>query len=59
MLLRKAPLEDDDLIDIVEREAEGVQVDWGQATEEQALDSVFGGLLTARRVVHVRELKRP
>ena len=58
MLTRKAPLEDDDLIDALERELEqGVQIDWLPGTEEDSKQTVLGGLIAVDEHVSVRELK--
>ena len=58
MLIRKAPLEDDELSDVLEREfEEGVQIDRPVEIDEESEQNVLGGLFGAREHVVVRELK--
>jgi hypothetical protein len=58
MLVRKAPLEDDELSDVLERELEeGVHIDRPVEIEEDSEQQALGGLLGATEHVVVRELK--
>jgi hypothetical protein len=58
MLTRKAPLEDDDLIDVLERELErGVHVDRPPEIEQDSKQTVLGGLISAEEHVSVRKLE--
>ena len=56
MLSRKKPLEDDDVIDVIEREEEGVHVDREPEIEEDSSQQILGGLISAEEHVSVREL---
>ena len=59
MLKKKAPLEDDDVIDVLERELEeGVHVEQSPEIEEDSKQTVLGGLITAEEHVSVHEWKR-
>ena len=58
MLTRKMPLEDDEVIDVLERELEeGVHVDRAPGIEEHSEQTALGGLISAEEDVSVRELK--
>jgi hypothetical protein len=61
VLIRTAPLEDDDMVDLLERELEeGVQIERGpDATiTEDAKQNLLGGLVIAEEHVTVRDLKK-
>jgi hypothetical protein len=58
MLIKRAPLEDDEVIDIFERELEeGVHIDRPPEIEEDSKQTLLGGLISAEEHVLVRELK--
>ena len=55
--MKKKPLEDDDVIDVLERELEdGVQIDREPEIEEDSKQTVLGGLISAEEHVSVHEL---
>ena len=57
MLSRKKPLEDDDVIEVYERELEeGVHIDREPEVEEDSSQQILGGLISAEEHVSVREL---
>jgi hypothetical protein len=59
MLKKKTPLEDDDVIEVLERELEqGVQIDRSPEIEEDSKQTVLGGLITAEEHVSVHPLKQ-
>jgi hypothetical protein len=59
MLRKRAPMDDEDLIDLLERELEqGVQFDCPPESEEDSQQSLFGGLVTAEEHVTVHEMDK-
>jgi len=56
MLSRKKPLEDDDVIEIYEREGEGVHIDLVPGFEEDSAQQMFGGLIGANEHISVHEM---
>jgi hypothetical protein len=58
MVTRKAPLDDDDLIDLLERELlEGVKIEQAPGFVEDTQQTALGGLVKAEEHVRVRELE--
>jgi len=56
MLSRKKPLDDDDVIEVYERELEeGVHIDREPEVEEDSSQQILGGLISAEEHVSVRE----
>ena len=56
MLSLKKPLEDDDVIEVYERELEeGVHIDREPEVEEDSSQQMLGGLISAEEHVSVRE----
>jgi len=56
MLSRKKPLDDDDVIEVYERELEeGVHIDREPEVEEDSSQQMLGGLIRAEEHVSVRE----
>ena len=57
MLSQKKPLEDDDFIEVYERELEeGVHIDREPEVEEDSSQQILGGLISAEEHVSVHEL---
>ena len=57
MLSRKKPLEDDDVIEVYERELEeGVHIDQEPEVDEDSSQKILGGLISAEEHISVREL---
>lgn len=55
MLKRRAPLDEDNMMDLLERELErGVQIEWWTTVDEDAKQSLLGGLVTAEEHVSVK-----
>jgi hypothetical protein len=58
MMIRKAPLDEDAALEVLERELEeGVKIDRGPDIEEDSKQTALGGLISAEEHVEVRELK--
>jgi len=59
MLRKRAPLDDEDLIDLLERELEqGVHIDRSPEVEKTSTESTLGGLVTTEEHALVNELKK-